>query len=65
MRSSAMAERAWTSANYKPRLNFLPRLIAHEKLMNRRGIPTTPITTQQCEDNIHEFCKKADKDSPS
>ena len=48
IRSSSMAERAWTDKDYEPKPDFLRRLTNHEQLMNRRGIPTAPATCQQC-----------------
>ncbi len=48
IRSSSMAERAWTSKEYRSKPDFFRRIVAHERLMNRRGIPTAPATCQQC-----------------
>jgi hypothetical protein len=39
-----MAERFWTAENHKIKPDFERRITAHEKLMNRRGIPTAPVT---------------------
>lgn len=45
IRSSAFAERIWNSnANNKVKPDGLRRVTAHERLMNRRGIPTAPAT---------------------
>ena len=49
IRGSSLAERTWTIANYPAKPNFFRRITAHERLMNRRGIPTAPATCQQCE----------------
>lgn len=48
IRSSAMAERAWTDVEHEAKPDFLRRLSNHEQLMNRRGIPTAPATCEQC-----------------
>lgn len=49
IRSSSLAERMWTETDYKSKPNFFKRLTSHERLMHRRGIPTSPATSQQCE----------------
>lgn len=48
IRSSAMAEEAWSATQYQSKPDFFRRLTAHERLMNRRGIPTAPATNQYC-----------------
>lgn len=30
----------------------MKRMIAFERLLNRRGIPTSPITTRMCEEHL-------------
>ena len=49
IRGSAFAERVWNTQTFNPKPDVLGRLTAHEHLMNRRGIPTAPATSQQCE----------------
>lgn len=49
IRSSSLAERSWTFDPINPKPDFFRRITAHERLMNRRGIPTSPATCQQCE----------------
>lgn len=54
-RTSAFAERLWNPAVKTIKPGVLRRLTAHERLMNRKGIPTAPLTSQQCE--LHaEYC---------
>lgn len=48
IRTSSVAERLWNTHDFNPKPDFLGRLTAFEKLMNRRGIPTAPGTCQQC-----------------
>lgn len=48
MRSSSLAERLWNSEVTDIRPGVMRRIVAHQKLMNRRGIPTAPITSQEC-----------------
>ena len=48
IRSSSTAERTWTTKKYNAKPDFFRRITAHERLMNRRGIPTAPGTCQQC-----------------
>jgi hexosaminidase len=56
IRSSAFAERMWNpSDENKVKPEGLRRVTAHERLMNRRGIPTAPATCQQCE-FAPQFC---------
>ena len=55
MRASAFAERCWNKASFNAKPDLLGRIAAHERLMNRRGIPTAPVTSQQCEYHP-EFC---------
>ena len=55
IRSSSTAERTWTTESYDAKPNFFRRITAHERLMNRRGIPTAPATCQQCEFHPY-FC---------
>lgn len=49
MRSSSMAEKLWNSNIKKVSNGVMRRMVAHQKLMNRRGIPTAPITLEECE----------------
>lgn len=55
IRCSSLAERMWTEEDHDPKPDFLRRITAHERLMNRRGIPTAPATCQQCE-TYPQFC---------
>ena len=55
IRSSAFAERVWTTEPFIPKPDALGRVAAHEQLMNRRGVPTSGATSQQCETHP-EFC---------
>jgi len=55
IRSSAFAERVWTTKEYQSKPDVLGRITAHERLMNRRGIPTAGATSQQCE-TFPEYC---------
>ena len=55
IRSSAFAERVWTTEQFNPKPDVLGRVAAHQQLMNRRGIPTSGATSQQCETHP-EFC---------
>lgn len=48
IRSSSLAERTWNTHNHDAKPDFFRRITAHERLMNRRGIPTAPATCQQC-----------------
>lgn len=48
IRTSAFAERTWTVAEYQAKPDVLGRIAAHERLMNRRGIPTAGATSEQC-----------------
>ena len=49
MRSSSLAERLWNPNVVFAKAEVMKRIVAHQKLMNRRGIPTAPITSQECE----------------
>lgn len=49
IRGSSVAERTWTTEQFQAKPDFFRRITAHERLMNRRGIPTAPGTCQQCE----------------
>ena len=49
IRGSSFAEDLWGKPQVVNPMNFLSRLTAHERLMNRRGIPTAPATSQYCE----------------
>lgn len=49
IRTSSLAERTWTIQDYPAKPDFFRRITAHERSMNRRGIPTAPATCQQCE----------------
>lgn len=44
IRSSSIAERLWKEFPNPEKTNTLRRITAHERLMNRRGIPTAPAT---------------------
>ena len=48
IRGSSIAERTWTKEQHSAKPDFFRRITAHERLMNRRGIPTAPGTCQQC-----------------
>ena len=48
IRVSSLAERMWTDEEYEAKPDFFRRITAHERLMNRRGIPTAPATCQMC-----------------
>ena len=48
IRSSSIAERTWTDEELVPKPDTLGRIAAMERLMNRRGIPTSGATSQQC-----------------
>ena len=49
IRTSSIAQKAWTASKIDSKSDFLRRITAHERLMNRRGIPTAPATSQQCQ----------------
>lgn len=49
MRSSSLAERLWNAEIIDVKPGVMRRLVAHQRLMNRRGIPTAPITSEECE----------------
>ena len=55
IRTSSFAERTWTFKEYLAKPDVLGRIAAHEKLMNRKGIPTAGATSQQCE-TFPEYC---------
>ena len=55
IRTSSLAERTWTNEELVPKPDTLGRIAAQERLMNRRGIPTSGATSQQCETHP-EFC---------
>ena len=55
IRGSSMAERVWTDEVFNPKPDVLGRIASHEQLMNRRGIPTSGATSQQCQTHP-EFC---------
>lgn len=55
IRTSSLAERLWNSNMVSVKPDVLRRITAHERLMNRRGIPTHPATCQQCETHA-EYC---------
>lgn len=48
IRSSSFAEKTWNLNKNPAKPWFFGRITAHERLMNRRGIPTAPATCQQC-----------------
>lgn len=51
IRSSSLAERTWIISDQKAKPDFMRRLTEHERLMNRRGIPTATATCEICEFN--------------
>jgi hexosaminidase len=51
MRTSSLAERLWNSNIQTIKPGVLRRLAKQERLMNRKGIATAPVTCQQCETN--------------
>lgn len=54
-RTCSFAERLWNPDVEK--LEVLKRIVVHEKLMNRKGIPTAPVTCRQCEfEDRAELC---------
>lgn len=55
IRGSSFAEKSWTPELLPAKPDALGRIAAHEQLMNRRGIPTSGATSQQCE-TFPEFC---------
>jgi hexosaminidase len=48
MRTSSLAERLWNSKIRVIKPGVLRRLAKQERLMNRKGIATAPVTCQQC-----------------
>ena len=48
-RTCAMAERLWNSKGDQRGSRVLERITRHVRIMDRRGIPTAPVTCQQCE----------------
>jgi len=46
-----LAERTWIISDQKAKPDFMRRLTEHERLMNRRGIPTATATCEICEFN--------------
>mgnify|MGYP000880668561 CR=1 FL=1 len=56
IRTSSIADQLWNEVEGEDqRTDALKRVTAHERLMNRRGIPTAPATCQQCEFSP-QFC---------
>ena len=54
-RAGAFAERLWNVANFTPKPEVTGRLAGFGKLLNRRELPTSPVTSQQCEAKP-EYC---------
>ena len=48
IRGSAFSDDIWGTPHSDQLYKFIGRLTAHERLMNRRGIPTAPATSQYC-----------------
>ena len=48
IRGSAFADDLWGTPFAKESYKLLGRITAHERLLNRRGISTSPATSQYC-----------------
>lgn len=55
IRTSSLADKLWFDNGEPAKPGGLKRVAAHERRMNRRGIPTAPATCQQCETSP-QFC---------